>query len=492
MEITSLNNFIQNTGYNKLKSKKPYEKRVNDGLKTAINNNHIRKNEVNFKDFSNNLVLKNPFEEEKTNQKETNQKESFNFKNALKPLAILTGGVFLAGGLISGVLNKYSKVLATKEGIVRPPDLARNVNIVEEPHFAMYRALRDPNFQNILGFGAVAAMSGLTLIGKNFVEGASEIWQKKQNCKIERDLQENLIEVEKNSFSGKINYINSLLKDTSSYFANALGQNQNNFQTPLTFNGNKNNEEENDDKKFVLGLGLATLGIFLTGIFVGSNFLKTAKNLENFKNKNTDLEIKSKIQAAIENKDKSKAIKNLTNLLKQINATSENAKAQLEKIQGITDSEVKLALDEIDKSKIYAQTPEALGGISEKIQYYCYMNEERGHLYNWVLNPENKFNKYLFLAFSLVSSIGFLAKTTASAIKNVTVAKENSKSELDLRKKLVDVEIENFKAKKQAAISPLMDDFNQKLNSNSSKENLEEMAQDILFEIKNGPPYVYS
>ena len=120
------------------------------------------------------------------------------------------------------------------------------------------------------------------------------------------------------------------------------------------------------------------------------------------------------------------------------------------------------------------------------------MNEERGHLYNWVLNPENKFNKYLFLAFSLVSSIGFLAKTTASAIKNVTVAKENSKSELDLRKKLVDVEIENFKAKKQAAISPLMDDFNQKLNSNSSKENLEEMAQDILFEIKNGPPYVYS
>ena len=66
MEITSLNNFIQNTGYNKLKSKKPYEKRVNDGLKTAINNNHIRKNEVNFKDFSNNLVLKNPFEEEKT------------------------------------------------------------------------------------------------------------------------------------------------------------------------------------------------------------------------------------------------------------------------------------------------------------------------------------------------------------------------------------------------------------------------------------------
>ena len=65
----------------------------------------------------------------------------------------------------------------------------------------------------------------------------------------------------------------------------------------------------------------------------------------------------------------------------------------LSKIQGITQEEIEKLTKEIQDAQIYAQAPEALGGISEKIQYYCYINEDRGHLYNWLLNPENKFNK---------------------------------------------------------------------------------------------------
>ena len=56
----------------------------------------------------------------------------------------------------------------------------------------------------------------------------------------------------------------------------------------------------------------------------------------------------------------------------------------LSKINGITPDEIAAAIKDIKSAQIYAQAPEALGGVAEKIQYYCYINEERGHLYNWI------------------------------------------------------------------------------------------------------------
>ena len=96
------------------------------------------------------------------------------------------------------------------------------------------------------------------------------------------------------------------------------------------------------------------------------------------------------------------------------------------------------------------------------------------------------------MSFSLISSIGYIAKSAAQAVKDVAVNRENSKSELNLRKRLVDVEINNFKAKKLSAINPLIDNFNHQKEKGKSKEELKEIAQNILVEIKNGPPYVYA
>ena len=92
----------------------------------------------------------------------------------------------------------------------------------------------------------------------------------------------------------------------------------------------------------------------------------------------------------------------------------------------------------------------------------------------------------------MISSIGYIAKSAAQAVKDVAVNRENSKSELNLRKRLVDVEINNFKAKKLSAINPLIDNFNHQKEKGKPKEELKEIAQNILVEIKNGPPYVYA
>ena len=71
------------------------------------------------------------------------------------------------------------------------------MNIVEEPHFAMYRALRDPSAKNILGLIGVGLMTGVTVTAKNFVDGTKEAWIKKQECNINYQLQEDLISVAK-------------------------------------------------------------------------------------------------------------------------------------------------------------------------------------------------------------------------------------------------------------------------------------------------------
>ena len=111
----------------------------------------------------------------------------------------------------------------------------------------------------------------------------------------------------------------------------------------------------------------------------------------------------------------------------------------------------------------------------------------------WVLNPENTFLKNIFISFAATGAIGYIFKQGMDAIKSVGIAKENSKTELDLKKRLVDVEVKNFKAKKLSAIQPLMEEFkNRVANGEKSEEELKQFAENILFEIKNGPPYVYS
>ena len=187
-------------------------------------------------------------------------------------------------------------------------------------------------------------------------------------------------------------------------------------------------------------------------------------------------------------------IPTVENLLKSICAKPEFVKEIGEKYN-LSADEVQKMIEGVNETKktIFSDAPTALGGIPKKIQYYCYLDENKGHLYNWILNPENKFTKYIFGAFTLSSAIGYTAEKSMEAIKDYTVMKENAKTELDLRKRLVDVEIKNFKSKKESAINPLVENFDKQVKEGKkSKEELKQIADNILFETKNGPPYVYA
>lgn len=492
---------------------------INNTLKGVLMNNHVRGSQETtlFNDMKDSLLIcdsKQYYSPKEKEIKKDEKESSFNVGKAIKPLLIGTG-VVLAGSLgLTAILAKASKTKMSAKPFEQLPDLAINMNIKEEPQFAIYRAIRDPNFSNILGAAGIFLMSGITIASKNFVDGAKEIWLKKQSADIEKELQENLIEVETNSFSGKLKVVNDLMDKNVKYFDSVLNKTKetnteatpNIFSKFVSFKGDKTqNEDEKNQKtniiskikdnknlKYAALIGGVIAAAAVACKFSISNLRKTAEYANSYANNFTEKTINA-INTMAEKSDK-KDLPAITELLQSICAKpnfiqeiGRKYHLSAEEIQGLASK-----VEEGTKTK-FADAPTALGGIPKKIQYYCYIDENRGHLYNWILNPDNKFTKYIFLAFTSSSAIGYLFKQGMDAVKEATVMKENAKTELDLRKRLVDVEIANFKAKKESAINPLIENFaKQAQEGNKTPEELKQVADNILMETKNGPPYVYS
>ena len=133
-----------------------------------------------------------------------------------KSLAPLLGGTIGLFGLIAGSMgllslaSKYKKNLPSWKTLQEIP---KNISINDEPHFATLLMIRDPNTRNILGALGVFVLSAIGLVSKNFVDGVKEIWIRKKQADIQRDLQEKLIAVETRSFSGKMQIMRNMLSD---------------------------------------------------------------------------------------------------------------------------------------------------------------------------------------------------------------------------------------------------------------------------------------
>lgn len=401
----------------------------------------------------------------------------FSMTNAIMPLVAGTAATFAGVTILSGVLLKSSKTLKNIKPFEALPDLATNMNIRQETHFATYKMLRDPSTKNIAGALGVFIYSGLTLAAKNFVDGAKEIWIKKRQADIERDLQENLIQVETDSFSGKIKTVNEL-----------LAKNSKELSDKINFAGKEKTKKSDTKKLVALSTGVA-LGAILAGKITSSNIRKSLKNANDFTNTYTEKAI-SQIENLVKSKNPDK--NSLKELFSIINAKPEYIKEMLKKTN-ISADEISKIAEEVGKEQksLFTNAPTSLGGIPEKIQYYCYLDEDRGHLYNWIMHPENKFTKFIFLSFATVTSLGYIGKQILDAVKEIAVSKENAKTELNLKKRLVEVEVNNFKSKKIAALEPMKDNFEKQIRDGKSKDELKASAENILSEIKNGPPYIF-
>ena len=408
-------------------------------------------------------------------------------EKSLLPISGIALGVM---GAITGLtyfIKQNTKNLAHKDKQNVLPTLTRHVALNEETHQALYRMVRNPNRQTILAGSGVIALTATAFMGKTFFDGVKEVWVKKKEADIQKNLQENLIAVETQTFSGKMQIIRNMLSEKTSEFEKAL----NNKKSNLNFKGKEHStttENKTSNTKFI------TLGITTFAGIIGLGFL-AMKNLSHGKKylDETSKALKNTVPEIIE-KSSQQTMKEDKEILKNIFTALGTPKKYIkEQLQNLKWNKTDIQDFEQELMSSTAKVEKALGGDgTDKPTYYSHVDDYRAHLYNYLLDTDNKQFKQLFFGIAGLTALGYTGKLAGEAIKEVEVKKINAQTELDLQKRLVSTELRNFKAKKDSAINPLMEEFYKQKQNGKSKEELKTIADNILYEIKNGAPFVYS
>ena len=424
--------------------------------------------------------------------------EKDNKSKGLLPISAIALSVMGAVAGVSSLVNYSSKVNLTMDSLKRVPPTVRNVAINDETIQALYRIVECPNYKTIQAGTGVFALTAMAFMGKTFFDGLKEVWVKKREADIQKNLQEKLIDIETQSFGGKMQITRNMLSKRAvelSKYLNRTPQHKTHHETfkALMFQGrNERNENNKRDNKLIFALtGLATFaGIVGLGFLSLKNLTKSKAHLEQFV-KDTKKEISNVVKKSTPETKKQDMI-NLENLFKTVEATPEEMVETLKPLNWEDKEEFISRLSkDISKSTVDANIY-CGGGKTPKPTFYSHVNDYRAFLYNYLLDTDNKQFKALFFGTTGLTALGYGGKLLGDAIKEVQVKKINADTEAQLQQRLVSTELKNFKSKKDVAIQPLMDEFYRQASEGKPKEELKVIADNILLEIKNGPPFVYS
>lgn len=436
-------------------------------------------------------------------------------EKGLFPICAATTGFMAVVAGATGLLAKSAKDNIEVDLAKKLPSMTRNVCINEEINQAIYRMVASPSKKATKAMLGVAAIGSMGFMGKTFCDGFRDVWVKKKEADIHKNLQENLIQVETQSFAGKLQINRNILSEKAKEFSNVLAENHDateNFKRRhIAFRGNDKTPDSKKKNNFFKNLGYFAMGAASLGAIIGLGFV-SMKNIRNSISsmKQGREKVKESINTIIEQMREHSPEKlgveghqtakelntnNIKNLLVSIDANPTEVSETAEKLHWHSDDEKKSFIEDtlfsIKKSTEKANS--ALGGSGEdRNTFYSHVNDYTAFFYNWMLDSSNKQFKSLFFGITGATAATYLGKTGCEAVKDVQVKKYNADTELSLQKRLVSTELRNFKSKKEAAVQPLCDEFYKQKENGKSKEDLKIMADSILGEIKNGPPYVYS
>lgn len=470
------------------------QKKKADATKEGVVINSLVKEpkNINMNDLYDSLVIS---DDAKMPQKLREDKTTRD--KSLEPLSLIAVGVMSAMALISALIKRSAKVNLKLKPEKSLPHLTRNVSITDESIQGIYQMVQCPNQKTILAGTGVLVLGTMGFMGKMFIDGFKEIWVKKREADIQKNLQENLVAVETQSFSGKIQIIRSMLADKAREFNDYLCAPPQTppvfqkFNSKLKFMGQ--NKKENDSNLKYFALGALTIGAIVgLGFLSIKNLAKGKKHLEEY----IGLTREQISNIASKSNDKTKEVDkiNLKNMFQAIDSDESEIKSSLSKLNWKSDEKNKF-IDEVvfDIKKSTTKADRAMAGDgTPKPAFNSYVNDYRAFFYNYLLDRDNPQFKMLFWGVTGLTAASYAGKATGEAIKEVQVKKMNAQTELELQQRLVATELRNFKAKKDAAIEPLCDEFYVQLQNGKPKEELKTMAENILFEVKNGPPFVYS
>ena len=501
--IPKIDQDIESTRHqrNMTKTQKRNDSNIKEGV---IVNSFVKDPLLSLDETCDTLIISNTNIDlpQKVYEKETKQRDP------LIPLCIATVGVMALLGGFTAMMKKFSKgkLESTKEYLL--PGMTRNHCINDEIHQSIFSMIQSPSRKTILASLGVITLGSMAFMGKIFIDGFKDVWIKKQEADIQKNLQENLIEVETQSFSGKIQIIRSMLSSKAKMFSQEFAFKSKDDKHSNSVNAkNYSDSSRNKDKKMwliggatllsILGLGyFATRNIRKSDEFIRKGIKNTKTGIDNLINDFNSGKPLDNIQAhngmVLSGKDAYKAL--IENMLETIYAKPEEIERVVNKLnlpQAEKEEFIRQLKDDMNQAT--EQVNPMMGGSGRnKITYFSHVNDYLSFFYDWLMNPKNPQFKNLFFGIAGVSALAYGGKTAAEAVKDVQVKKYNAETELELQKRLVSTELRNFKAKKESAIEPLCDEFYLQKDAGKSKEELKVIADNILFEIKNGPPFVYS
>ncbi len=425
----------------------------------------------------------------------------------LIPLSAIALGVMSSIAATSWFVKRSAKIAKELTPEKWLPTLTRNVNLSEETSQVVYQMLQSPNKKTFIAGVGVLALSAMGFMGKTFFDGYKDIWVKRKEADIQKNLQENLVAVETQSFSGKMQIIRSLLSKYTQDFEKYLSydnekilQNfEKNFKSDIYFGSLKNKKTDSKQSGFGnIALGIATtIGIVGLGFLSFKNLNKSKVYLKNGLERAKDT-IKELVKTSSEETKKTDKnnLEHMFGSLEGSEGIEEFVAEQVKKLNWINSEEKTEFLNKIltrFKTSTTRVNPNIGGDGTPKPAFNSFVNDYKAFFYNWLIDTENPQFKQLFFGITGITAASYGGKLVGDAIKEVQVKKINAETELELQKRLVSTELRNFKAKKDAATRPLVQEFYKQVDSGKrSKEELKTLAENVLFEIKNGPPYVYS
>lgn len=416
---------------------------------------------------------------------------------SILPISAVSIGVMGAVALMSVFVRRNTRINLKISNEKRLPATTRNVALNEETHQALYQMIQSPTRKTIHAGIGVLTLTAMAFMGKTFFDGFKEVWVKKREADIQKNMQEQLINIETQSFAGKIQITRSMLSEKAREFGRYLSDDKDkilpNFGKHLQFTGGIPHKKDNQNNFNYFLLGAATVaGIVGLGYLSLRNLSKSKNYLEKAV-KDTETKISDIIKnSSASTKDNDKKL--LEAYLQSIDAKEDTIKKYLKNLNWDKNELNEFIQKLIKKSKTSTtKVNETIGGDgTPKPTFYSHVDDYRAFFYNWLLDTDNKQFKQLFFGITGLTALSYGGKLTGEAIKEVQVKKLNAQTEVDLQNRLVSTELRNFKSKKDAAIQPLVDEFYKQADNGKPKEELKVMADNILLEIKNGPPFVYS
>lgn len=493
--MTAINQIRDAEHIRQIKNQTDSQKKKSEATREGVVINALVKEpkNVNMDDLYNSLVISDGARMPKKLREDKTSRDK-----SLAPISLIAIGVMGTMALISGLIKRSARINLKLAPEKKLEHLTRNVSITDESMQGIYQMVQCPNQKTILAGTGVIVLGAMGFMGKMFIDGFKDVWVKKREADIQKNLQENLVAVETQSFSGKIQIIRSMLAEKAREFNDYLCAKPQNppvfarFNSKLKFMGKDFSENENKSDVFkYFALGGLTLGSIVgLGFLSLKNLGKGKKHLEEYIH-SVQTEISSIISKSSEQTRQTDEA-NLKNMFQAIDSTPDYIRAQLSKLKW---QEKNTFIDEVvvNATKSTTKADRALGGDgTPKPAFNSYVSDYRAFFYNYLLDKDNPQFKMMFLGITGLTAFAYSGKALGEAVKDVQVKKMNARTELELQKRLVATELRNFKAKKDAAIEPLCDEFYTQLQNGKSKEDLRTIAENILFEVKNGPPFVYS